>query len=336
MKHYHVFLKMLLFLAVSSLTTPVWAVSFNQVFFFGDSLTDAGNNAVVFDNLFGGARTPTPISDSTFIPFAPYAGSNRYSNGPVWAEQFAASLGLSATPSLLPGGNDYAYGGARTGPPSITPPLVDQVNQFLVDFSNTAPPDALYVIAGGGNDARDALTSADPAAIVNSYITNVVTMVGQLTAAGATKIVLWNVPDIGATPAVRLAGASGVATPLVRQMNDGLNQALAASLPPAVVASLIRFDAFGLIQNIVNNPAGYDFTNVTDACAAINSCSSDLGEARVYLFWDGIHVTTAAHGVFARVMLLAVPEPATWMLLFLGITILVLPARARSATGRNS
>jgi hypothetical protein len=48
-----------------------------------------------------------------FIPTFPYA-SGHYTNGPVWARDFAAVLGLNASPSRL-GGTNYASGGARTG-----------------------------------------------------------------------------------------------------------------------------------------------------------------------------------------------------------------------------
>jgi hypothetical protein len=69
---------------------------------FGESLAASGNNAAVFDFVGGPSmtpavpagtlRTPTPIGSPGFIPTFPCA-SNRYSNGPVWVEQLAGSLG---------------------------------------------------------------------------------------------------------------------------------------------------------------------------------------------------------------------------------------------------
>src|SRR5688572_33150549 len=103
------------------------ALPFNSLVVFGDSLSDAGNNAWMFDNVIGPpTRTPVPISTPVFIPTQPYDAA-RYSNGPVWVEQFAASLGMSATASLL-GGTNSAFGGARTGPAGSSFPfsLVDQ------------------------------------------------------------------------------------------------------------------------------------------------------------------------------------------------------------------
>jgi hypothetical protein len=63
-----------------------------------------------------------PISGNDFIPTFPYAFGH-FTNRPVWAQDFAAVLGLSASPSRL-GGTHYASGGARTGPliPGQFPP----------------------------------------------------------------------------------------------------------------------------------------------------------------------------------------------------------------------
>jgi hypothetical protein len=82
----------------------------------------------------------------------------------VWAQTLASSLGLTANPSLL-GGTDYAFGGATTGPLTLggllnpfPPSLETQAAFFLSQANDVAPSDALYVIAGGGEDALHALT----------------------------------------------------------------------------------------------------------------------------------------------------------------------------------
>ena len=69
--------------------------AFGNWYVFGDSLSDNGN---------------IPKLTGYSLPPAPYAG-NRFSNGPVWAEYVPSSVNFGFTPS-----NDYAVGGAFTGP----------------------------------------------------------------------------------------------------------------------------------------------------------------------------------------------------------------------------
>lgn len=98
------------FVSTAALASPI----FSQLVVFGDSLSDTGTNAVLFDRLAAGARTSVPLTPTDLGPSSPYR-SDRYSNGPVWVEPFAHAFALSARASLL-GGSNYAHGGARVGP----------------------------------------------------------------------------------------------------------------------------------------------------------------------------------------------------------------------------
>lgn len=62
----------------------------SNLYIFGDSLSDPGNNAI----RFGSDATASPpfnvtlqsdISGNSFIPTYPYATSYQYTNGNVWA-----------------------------------------------------------------------------------------------------------------------------------------------------------------------------------------------------------------------------------------------------------
>jgi len=303
------------------------SAGYSNLFIFGDSLSDSGNNAAVLaPNV-----TPVPISDNSFIPTFPYA-SGHYTNGPVWAQSFASSLGLSANPSLL-GGTDYAFGGARTGPVTpnalpggllnpFPPSLETQVAFFLLQYANVAPSNALYVVAGGGNNARDALVGAAGCganlACINGIIQSTVatfagdigTIDAELELAGARKIVVWDVPDIGLTPAVRAAGpsASALGTLIAASMNAALLSATSSDLDVQV------FDLFGLVDDIVSNPAGFGLSDVTNACAQFSPCHPSQ-----FLFWDGVHPTSAGDLIIGNAMLAAIPEPATLVLLGAGL-----------------
>jgi outer membrane lipase/esterase len=114
---------------------------------------DRGNLAIAI-----GADPTQTITGNSYIPSKPYA-SNQFSNGDVWVKSFADALGLAsfALPALA-GGGDFAFGGARvaTDGAGLPPSLSAQETQFLSSTGGSAPPGALYVVAGGGNDARDA------------------------------------------------------------------------------------------------------------------------------------------------------------------------------------
>jgi len=314
--------------ALVCLVSPSGAFAgYSDLFVFGDSLSDSGNNAVVLaPNV-----TPVPISGNSFIPTFPYA-SGHYTNGLVWAQTFAPALGLTANASLL-GGTDYAFGGARTGPLTPTPlpggllspfppSLETQVAFFLLQRANVAPSNALYVVAGGGNNARDALVAAAGCGgnltciggIIQSaaltYAGDIATIDAELKLAGARKLVVWDVPDIGDTPAVRAAGASAAAlgTLIAASMNAALLGAIASD------PDVQLFDLFGLVDAIVASPGAFGLTDVTNACAQFVTCDPSK-----FLFWDGIHPTSAGQLIISNALLAQVPAPATLVLLAVGL-----------------
>ena len=120
------------------------AGTFDALYVFGDSLSDAGN-------LFA----------ATGIPGSPYY-NGQFSNGPVAPILLAADLGLGPLlPSLL-GGTDYAYGSGESGPTSFNTSNLQtdfigpmgQLSQYQATHP-TADPNALYLVFIGANDLSD-------------------------------------------------------------------------------------------------------------------------------------------------------------------------------------
>jgi len=311
---------------------------YSNLFVFGDSLSDSGNNYLA------GAYDPTQsVSGNTYIPSYTYdRGTNSfgtYSNGPTWVSSFASALGLNVLPSLL-GGTNYAFGGAQTsidGPPQtggFPYSLTTQVGQYLGGLSGPADSGALYVVAGGGNNARAAaaalaqpgLSQAQQLAIIAAnafnFATDIGKMVDALQAAGAKNIIVWNAPNLGLTPFAGATGGQGVGAFLAQTMNAQLGLELADEIDVKI------FDLYGQIGNIFANPWAYNLTNVTDACgAAINNC-----DPATALFWDGIHPTAAGHQILAGAMLVAaVPEPSGIALFGLAIFALAVVRRRNTA-----
>lgn len=303
---------------------PAHAAPFSSVVIFGDSLSDSGNNRIA--GLFNPAQV---ITGNTYIPSFTYA-SGVYSNGPTWATQFTASLGLSAIPSLA-GGTNYAFGGAVTSGAGFPYSLTTQVGQFL-GAHPAAPSDALYVIEGGGNNLRAAATAlsapglsfAQQISIISDnasrFATDIGNMVDSLQAAGAQNIIVWNAPNFSGTP---FAGATGTQD-LSALLGSTMNSALAYRLNSEV--GVKTFDVFGLIGTIAANPGAYGLSNISDACgAAINNC-----DPATALFWDGIHPSTKGHQLIAGAMMAAaVPEPSTYLLFAFGLAGLAAWQRRR-------
>ena len=328
-------------LAVAALCAVVAtpASAFTGVFVFGDSLSDSGNNSLALTGGMNGV--PQTVLGDTYVPSLPYAPSGTYSNGPVWVNSFAAQLGvpMSAMPSLSHMGTNFAFGGAQTtidGPIAGFPySLNSQIGMALGAFGGELPGSALYVVAGGGNNARAALEALGAGAsfaqivagvsqVSAAFAIDVGNMVDTLQAAGAQNIVVWNAPNLGAAPAVRAQGAGAVnlATLMTSSMNSALDYRLSTE------TGVTTFDLFGLVSMIAANPAAYGLDNATNACGAVsNNC-----DPATALFWDGIHPTAAGHQILANAMVAAVvPEPGVVWLMMAGLVGVGAVVRRRSA-----
>jgi phospholipase/lecithinase/hemolysin len=280
---------------------------YSKAVVFGDSLSDSGNAFA----LLGDAGTPPDYSLSPFlVPTAPYArGGHHFQNGATWIEQFARPLGLAgsvrpAFASENPWATNFALGAARARDDGVNFNLPAQVAAFLQRSGGVAPSDALYVIALGGNDVRDALFAflqgQDGGAILDDAVASILASVGALHAAGARTFLIWNAPDIGLTPALQMAGpaAAQFGTSLALQYNADLAADLAPlSLLPDI--RIVSFDAFGLLNDIVANPTNYEMANVSSACVTPDDPPFACTNPDEYLFWDGIHPTKATHAIIA-------------------------------------
>lgn len=323
MKYSQLFILIIASLLISFTSTASATPSYSNIFILGDSLSDSGNALVAT----GGATTNPPYQ--ALIPSAPYA-SGRFSNGNVWVESFATSLGLSTSPSFL-GGNNFAFGGARTGSltgvaDSFSPSLSLQ-RDALIGSLGTLPSDALYVVWGGGNDVREAVTTADPNAVISDSLNNITSIISSLQMAGANDFLVPNLPNIGITPAATAIGPAAIAG--LSQLSSGFNMGLTsvvAGLEANLGVNIIDLDIESIVNDVINSPTDFGLSNISDACIILGG--GDCGAADSFLFWDGIHPTAAAHQIIADNALsavsnsVAVPAPASLPLLISGLLLL--------------
>jgi phospholipase/lecithinase/hemolysin len=279
-------------------TTAAPSLPYSAMYVFGDSLSDTGN-----------------VSLATFglVPVSPPYADRSFSNGPVWAQDLAQSIGLPALKPNLAGGTDFAYGGAETGQTPVhalnVTDLPSQYAQFLTQVP-TPQAGALYAIWIGMNDVLDianngSLTPAQQQTDVAAAVSNEVSVIGALVAHGARNMVVLNVPDLGKIPD-ELARASAQSASLLSSLYD---TDLAAALQPLENSGALKVDlvdTLSLFNKVRDNPSAYGFTNVTDPVWTGNLTSSSSGTLRAigaaqnqFLFFDSRHPTAQGHAVVA-------------------------------------
>jgi outer membrane lipase/esterase len=287
---------------------------FDHVVVFGDSLSDAG----FFRPFLLGVGLPASV----------VAGMGRFTTnpGPVWSELVSSYYGTTPAPSNA-GGSIYAQGGARvaTNPGVSTPPgmpersIATQIGEYLSANGGAADPNTLYTLWGGANDVffqlgalqAGQINQAQLQANVLGAATAEIQQAGRLQAAGARYIMVFGLPDIGATPAFAGAGATAGA---VTQLSAGYNTTLWSGLAGAGI-HVIPVDTFALFAEIRANPSAYGFTNTTSmACGPfppITTASTITSlfcnpsslvapnASSTYVFADSVHPTTGVHAIIA-------------------------------------
>lgn len=330
--------KLALFAAGLGFTALAQALPYTNLFVFGDSLSDVGNDLIVT----GGA-----IPNPTYYNSGGVSG--RFNDGLNYADYLAAGLGLSLTPSVS-GGTNYAYGGARTSSVAIgLPPTALSFNQQISAFTAThahADAGALYVLWIGANDMSDAIAAAakgTPGA-VGAAIGNAMQGIGgaiqTLSGMGATHFLIPNMPDLALIPAITSRGSGGLSL-LAHGASTSFNDALADTLAGFTSVDVRAFDVFSVHTAVTADPAAYGFSNVTNACysGGVDGLALPGGPTPSvcsapdqYMYWDYEHPTQAMHAVLGSLALAAaVPEPSQALLLLLGLAALGAVRRGRGA-----
>jgi phospholipase/lecithinase/hemolysin len=289
------------------------AQAYTSIVIIGDSLSDTGNVANLTTAKYTTAgRIPGPVADYTDGRFTDGADTFPYARAyfGVWIEQLAATF--PAHPIIkdsLDGGTNYAYGYALTGSgtaeldlsssPAISV-IINNMGQQVSDYLATNPAitnKTLFVVWGGANDILQATSTTTVTDIANAA-TREIADIQALIAAGATDFLVPNLPPLGAIPQLNGMGATTVA-----QANQGaqvFNQALAAGLAalpaanPTKTLHLFPLDIYTLFTATIGPPISGGFSNVT---ASIQE--NLIVNADTYLFWDGLHPTTAGHHLIA-------------------------------------
>ncbi|MGH8158863.1 MAG: autotransporter outer membrane beta-barrel domain-containing protein [Rhodanobacter sp.] len=288
---------------------------FDNVVVFGDSLSDAGQ---IFS---------TSLNEYSRFTTNP---------GEVTVQLVAGKYGFNLQPSRA-GGSDYAYGGSGVvtddnGPDPTIPTITQQVTGYLANGAK-ADPHSLYMVWGGANDIfyhstqygvgtifpGAGETAAQATANINAAATQELVLINQLKQAGAHYVVVFNLPNIGATPD---AHANEALVPSIGSFLTSVSQSYNQTLNAGLGSNTLAVNTYALFEQVVADPAKYGFTNIsTPACTTASShdCNGSTlvaaGADQTYLFADGVHPTTAAHAMLAQVVLSELAAPGQISLL---------------------
>ncbi|MBS0326184.1 MAG: autotransporter domain-containing protein [Proteobacteria bacterium] len=279
-----------------ALAAPAAHAQFSGAYIFGDSLSDAGQ--------YGARFTTNP---GLTVPM-----------------YVAQGFGFNVTPSFF-GGTDYAQGGANVNSPSPSIPpsapnlsIADQVSQLLA--KGPLNRNALYQLWGGSNDiilavseaGAGAITPAQAQAAVVQAATDLVTQAVRLQSSGARYLIVYNVTDIGRTPAAAAAGAQASFTALSSLFDTTMNAGIAAAH-----LQVVQVNVFKLLDEVTSNPAAFGFVNATAPVCTTSSalqCTPatlrDPNGALTWVFADGLHPTTGLALIGAEAALSMLQGPA--------------------------
>lgn len=313
-----------LLLAVTALAAQ--AQRYTKVVVFGDSLSDTGNDFVLFSEI--GVPFPYPYPTPPYPADANYTFA-RFTDGfdttpparhfaGVWVEQMAGALPMH--PAIVPslwGGTNYAYGYSNTfdGQSTLTLPgttdtiYVDNVGQQISDYLAAHPKidsNTLFVVWGGANDVTEAVGAADaPLQIMDGALAQVGN-IQRLIHAGATQFLIPNLPDLGEAPRFNTSAVEAKALNDASVLYNTTLDAGVSLLPWLNFGrrlTLQRLNVYSLMKSVVASPGSYGLVNATDPSQGMVFVNPDM-----YLFWDDFHPTTRGHNLLGQAALQAI-EP---------------------------
>ncbi|GAA5987604.1 hypothetical protein JCM10908_007132 [Rhodotorula pacifica] len=262
---------------------------FNKVVCFGDSLSDAGNGAWVFTNR-------TWPKDTAYV-------GHRFTNGPVYSEYIAQTLGVPLV--------SYATGGAsishrvssRSGEHGMLPVdcILDQIAKYSIGKKDESA--TLFIVYAGANDAYFSLEEGGtPAEVVD----DLKLAIQALKDIGGKYFVVPTLPPIGEN--YPYANALPKAAPLMYFFSTELRKLYlkwAKSEPGVAIA-----DYYSLFSRLMDKPEKYGFSRkyLKEGCIG-RKCKDNWRE---YIWFDDYHPTTYVHSIMADEAMQALDNVLWW------------------------
>jgi phospholipase/lecithinase/hemolysin len=262
------------------------APSFSDFIIFGDSLSDAGNSYAAWGT-----------------PDSPPYWQGRFSNGAMWGEQIHDWMGLpSISGRDSASGNNRAFGGASSGNGLsfwTIPNTGKQVDDYLNSHSVSSST-AVGIWAGGNDFLNFGQTN------VQTVVDNLQEHTMQLLSAGATDVLLFEMPPLEKVPEMRDDSQSDkdAMHELMLEFNSKLSvMATNVALSQGVNISVIP--VWSDFEMLYWNSFYLDVVNVSHAACEHGGVTCSNGDpiapnAHQYVFFDDIHPTLTTHELMAR------------------------------------
>jgi outer membrane lipase/esterase len=280
-------------LAASTALLPIGEARAQTVFgtiqAFGDSYADTGNLIKI-------------IGPQALYP------TGRFSGGTNFVDTTSALLGIPQ--------NNFAIGGATTGPTNVVAPGIPGFTQewqgFVASGKKIAPSD-LVEISIGGNDARAYYQGGGTLAGVNAAATTSTNQalagINALVGAGARTIV-FTTGDVGQLPeAASPANApkAPIGTAFSQTYNAQMQVALAAIAQSGVRVELVDVSLLGNL--IKANPGLYGLTSAGTCPVA---CVGNTALQDQFLFYvDALHLTSHGFAILGEYIVNRLNAPLT-------------------------
>ncbi len=310
-------------------------MSFSAIYYFGDSLTDAGGILDVTTEASAQYAAATGIVIPPIPSVPPYAGP--FSNGAVYSQIAPGLLGI---PSV----NNFALGGARAVGEQLLGDLIDdvvggtlpvdpaevlsedlltfdtnlggQVGRFLDEAALTPPPPgAAASILIGLNDFQDFSPASDATAIIEGLILGgqvldaTIDAAHDLADAGIDTIILNTLPSSSFFPISNLLppDLADAGDLLVDGINLGIGLGAIGLELSGVDVEIVDLNA--LTDEIAADPGTFGFQELENSVLlgtgieftpnpALDFDTLGFGIEQV-AFFDQLHPTANLHGVFA-------------------------------------
>lgn len=283
----------------------VFANSVNNIVVFGDSLSDNGNLYEYMQHK---------------LPQSPPYYQGRFTNGLTWVEDLAAFYFPKDSKSHL---LDYAFGGAAVladeeeEEDSALFTFKREIDSYLLGHHGKAAENSLFIVWMGSNNFLSLAINDDHEKSLSQVNKGITQGLKRLVAAGAKTIVVFNLPDLGATPYARELGLQQHMSFLSQRHNALLQTSVDKLSKVYPHVQWLYFDAKELLNDLVMSPGTYGLKNVTDTCycTTVNKTSRpsvlrmvanvkpflhQQDSCEGYLFFDPLHPTEIAHRLMAQ------------------------------------